>query len=405
MLRKLARATAIRIIFANPRQKLTAAFLIIALSLAYPTYSYAFGCSCGFSIAGAISQFAALLSTTIASKLAAAAAIASSIFQSTERVTSSIAAMVKGQAMHAQTISKTAVEAQERLAQARAAIETQRRTQEAAVRFSGEFGQGFQPCRIIMRQEQIARTQNEAPAEIRKNTSLLQAAPGRYAPRDEEENSLASANKLCCTADLAAKGFCDKPDDDNSSLDGACFNVQALLEESEVSDGKSEIKKTIINNLAGYANIAPREDAVKTPEGQAAASAKMGVDARRSPALVSLEALAFDTTAQAGSHASEHGDDAEGLSLDKRFEREAARYMGAGPEALEWARVMAQQETRGVLVELLKTKALDLAIMERQYKQYERIEAVLAGLTAQAAQSYAVNTQRLGAEASLVGAQ
>jgi hypothetical protein len=41
---------------------------------------------------------------------------------------------------------------------------------------------------------------------------------------------------------------------------------------------------------------------------------------------------------------------------------------------------MAAQNERGALVELLKIKALDLAIQEKQYRQYESMEAQLASL-------------------------
>jgi len=49
--------------------------------------------------------------------------------------------------------------------------------------------------------------------------------------------------------------------------------------------------------------------------------------------------------------------------------------------------VMSAQNERGALVELLKVKALDLAIQEKQYRQYERMEAQLAALVALEVQS------------------
>ena len=62
------------------------------------------------------------------------------------------------------------------------------------------------------------------------------------------------------------------------------------------------------------------------------------------------------------------------------FRNEVKRYSGNTAEYDSWARVMAAQNERGALVELLKIKALDLAIQEKQYRQYESMEAQLASL-------------------------
>ncbi len=43
---------------------------------------------------------------------------------------------------------------------------------------------------------------------------------------------------------------------------------------------------------------------------------------------------------------------------------------------------MAAQNDRGAMVELLKIKALDLSLQERQYRQWERMEAQLASAVA-----------------------
>ncbi|MEX5624826.1 hypothetical protein ABFV62_32390, partial [Pseudomonas syringae] len=62
------------------------------------------------------------------------------------------------------------------------------------------------------------------------------------------------------------------------------------------------------------------------------------------------------------------------------FRNEVKRYSGNTAEYDSWARVMAAQNERGALVELLKIKALDLAIQEKQYRQYGNMEAQLASL-------------------------
>ncbi len=70
------------------------------------------------------------------------------------------------------------------------------------------------------------------------------------------------------------------------------------------------------------------------------------------------------------------------MPLSKQYETEIKRYAGNTPEYQTWARVMAAQNDRGAMVELLKIKALDLSLQERQYRQWERMEAQLASAVA-----------------------
>ena len=77
----------------------------------------------------------------------------------------------------------------------------------------------------------------------------------------------------------------------------------------------------------------------------------------RSSALASLKQIQLETTSgQDGEHS--HGD----LPLSKQYETEIKRYAGNTPEYQNWSRVMAAQNDRGAMVELLKIKALDLSL-------------------------------------------
>ena len=64
------------------------------------------------------------------------------------------------------------------------------------------------------------------------------------------------------------------------------------------------------------------------------------------------------------------------------IKNEVNRYAGNSTEYEAWSRTMTSQNDRGALVELLKIKALELAIQAREYRQYEMMEAQLASLTA-----------------------
>jgi hypothetical protein len=73
--------------------------------------------------------------------------------------------------------------------------------------------------------------------------------------------------------------------------------------------------------------------------------------------------------------------------MSQLMSNEVKRYSGNSDDYTAWTKSLASQNERGVLVEVLKVKSLDLAQKARIYKQYETIEAQLASLTAMQAQA------------------
>ena len=67
------------------------------------------------------------------------------------------------------------------------------------------------------------------------------------------------------------------------------------------------------------------------------------------------------------------------------FEREVGKYAGNNVNYENWNKVMAAQNEHGVLIELLKVKSLNLALLSKQYRQQELMEAGLASLVASTA--------------------
>lgn len=377
------------------KQKIIVGAIVVAMGTTFYTPVYSACCDCAGSLGKIIATAAAKIAATVAAQAAAASAISIASFINSERIMSAYATLTKQEALVAQSVSETAVDAQNRYADAVAAIEAQRRTTQAAVQHSAEFGQGFQPCRVLAKQEQIAAAMADMPNRVRRDVTKMSAAPGRKAPREQEREAIRADNKFYCCNDWDDVGMCTPPD--NKELQCASINAGTMLKSCKEGDDMCNAKQAFINNLTGPATLATTEKASKSLEGQSLDRAKLTVDARYSPAMVSLAAIKADSTARSDGEAG----DPDGLSLDERFEQEALRYMGAGKDSLEWSRVMAQQEEHGLLIELLRAKALDLALMERQYRQYERIEAVLAGLTAQAGQSAADETERLARKANI----
>ncbi|OGQ72663.1 MAG: hypothetical protein A2W73_07865 [Deltaproteobacteria bacterium RIFCSPLOWO2_12_55_13] len=143
------------------------------------------------------------------------------------------------------------------------------------------------------------------------------------------------------------------------------------------ANGMLAAKISFINNMAGLPDGEVPQGGGGSEVAAAYQQAKIQKDAVRSSALASLKQIQLETTSgQDGEHG--HGD----LPLSKQYETEIKRYAGNTPEYQTWARVMAAQNDRGAMVELLKIKALDLSLQERQYRQWERMEAQLASAVA-----------------------
>ena len=158
------------------------------------------------------------------------------------------------------------------------------------------------------------------------------------------------------------------------SMPGADLTVATLFEPAMEGETLYEAKVGFVNNIAGLPDGPVPASAGKSSAAEDYALSKARKDALVSPALSSLKAIQLDYS---GVEGKETGSD---LPLAVHFRNEVKRYSGNTAEYDSWARVMAAQNERGALVELLKIKALDLAIQEKQYRQYESMEAQLASL-------------------------
>ncbi|MBR5950630.1 MAG: hypothetical protein IKZ87_04275 [Actinomycetaceae bacterium] len=382
----------------NKHKVIAGALLVVAGVSIHTRAQSACGCDWGYSIGTVAGKFISGMVSTATTQNIAGKAISAAAYLNSQRIISAYSIHAKSKAVAAQTMSKAIVDAQETFAHAISAIEAQQRTTQAAIDHSAEFGQGFQPCRVLSQQGQIADAMQGMPARIAKDVTKTSASPGRRAPREAEREAIDNANKFYCAPGWEQL-ICSAPSD--KSLQGASIKASTIFKPSKEGDDLSGAKDAFANNLAGTATKAMNKSAEKTVEGETVNMLQLGVHARTSPAQVSIAAIIADTTSRNDGHS----DDPDNLSLDERFEREAMRYMGAGEDSLEWARVMAQQEKHGLLIELLKTKALDLALMERQYRQYERMEAVLAALVAQAGQAAAAEVDAIGTYSNVSNAQ
>lgn len=319
--------------------------------------------------------FVAATSTLTAQITAMDVAMSAQLWFQSERLISAIAVMTKQKAVGANQIADGLRNTNQNVAVGLNALATAERVKRARFEYGGDFGQGYSPCYVFQGRLGIARSESDlngaAAASLRTN---LQAAPGRFAnPITAQKEMQIEHNQLFCTQDQAASGLCTAV----GALPGANLNVATLFKPSANEEPLSKAKSSFINFMAGLPDGVVPQGGGKSEVAASYQLAKLQKDAVRSSALASLTQIQLETTSGG------HGEHGEGdLPLSMQYATEVKRYAGNTPEYKSWSSVMAAQNDRGVLVELLKIKALDLTLQERQYRQWERMEATLASAVA-----------------------
>lgn len=302
-------------------------------------------------------------------------ALSAQLWYQSERLISAVAILTKQKAVGANQISDGLRNTNQNIAVGLGALATAERVKKARFEYGGDFGQGYSPCYVFQGRLGIARAESDlsgaAAAAVRTD---VQAAPGRFAnPITAQKEMQAEHEQLFCTQDQAASGLCKAV----GSLPGANLNVATLFKPTTGEESLATAKSSFINYMAGLPDGEVPKGGGSTQVAASYQLAKIQKDAVRSSAVASLKQIQLETTSGG------HGEHGEGdLPLSMQYEKEVKRYAGNTPEYQNWSRVMAAQNDRGVMVELLKVKALDLSLQERQYRQWERIESQLASVVA-----------------------
>lgn len=313
--------------------------------------------------------------STLAEKAAVWAAdawAAAQVELTSERYSSAVAVLTKQKAVAANQIADSSRTSAQQVANGLSILAQTERVKQARLNFGGEFGQGFSPCKVYSTRQVISSRDADMGTERRARvTSEVLAAPGRYVDPVQGQRALIQAHKDYCTKDQADSGLCTL-----GTMPGASLTVSTLFEPAMEGEKLYDAKVAFVNNVVGVPDGPVPTAAGMTPATAAYSLAKARKDALISPAIAALKEIQLDYSGVTGS---ETGKD---IPLAVHFRNEVKRYSGNSTEYDAWARVMAGQTERGALVELLKVKALDLAILEKQYRQYERMEAQLAALVA-----------------------
>lgn len=311
-----------------------------------------------------------------------------------QRINSAVAVLAKQKALVANQTADANRTAAQTTATALNALSQAQRVKEARFEYGAEFGQGYQPCAIYAGRNLMANRDAEMAEERRvRIMSELVAAPGRYSDPVQAEQNLAQEHRqYFCTSDQVKSGMCESV----GPMAGASVAAATLFQPVMEADSLYRAKVAFGNNLTGPPDAPVPAAAAGSPAGVAYALAKAQKDSLESPALASVKEIQLEYT---GVDAAHGGSD---IPMAVRLEREVQRYLGNTADYDSWTKAMAGQNTRGLMVELLKEKALDLVLLERQYRQYERMEANLATLVAGQLRN---DSQRTGAVAGQAAGQ
>jgi hypothetical protein len=300
-------------------------------------------------------------------------ALSAQLLLNGERMASALAVLTKQKAVAANQIAESSRNSAQMTATALGILSTSAAVKKASFDFSGALGQGFAPCDVRAKRDMIATRDAEMTDERSSRVlSEIDAAPGRYGDPIQAQRAQLAAHKQFCTQDQVDSGLCAAV----GALPGADLSVGSLFKPSMEGESMYAAKVAFVNNIVGVPNGVVPLGANNTPAAAAYSLAKSRKDAIISSALVSFKEIQLDYSGVTTDHGGKN------LPMALLFGDEVKRYFGNSVEHDKWRKAMVSQNERGAMVELLKIKALDLALQEKQFRQYERMEASLASLVA-----------------------
>jgi hypothetical protein len=325
------------------------------------------------------------------------AALSSELEMYSQRLVSAVAVLTKQKAIAANQIADANRTAAQMTAESLNVLAQTERVKQARFDYGGEFGQGYQPCAVYSQRNLMANREAELGEERRtRMLSEVVAGPGKYADPGQALSALAQDHRdNYCTQDEVDSGMCSQV----GTMAGKSVNAATLFEPVMESDQGYKAKVAFVNNVVPLPDAPVPTSAANTPAASAYVLAKAQKDALMSPALASFKEIQLDYSGIQSAH---NGAD---IPVAVRLNREVKRYFGNTAEYEAWNRTMAGQNTRGLLVESLKLKALDLVVLEKQYRQYERMEANLATLVAAEMRKQAERVDAAAMQASRQSAQ
>ncbi len=351
----------------NTKQKI----LIGAAASTTTSLSFAF-CFCWYSNESVTPFFVSATSSIVAAVTAVDASLSALSKVHNEYIMSAISILTKQKAISSNQVAQTTKESYQTTAAALNTLGQTQRATKARFDYGPEFGQGYNPCLVSATRSHISNDLLAEPAKIKQQIEQeVIAKPGNYVDKNKFiDETLVNYKKNYCSEEQKEAGLCE----DKGKYPTKAVNIASIFAPAEMSSQEHKVKVDFINHLVGVPDGLPPTNANDATTRNYILQ-KQQKDANLSPALYSLKGIQNDYVEKVG----------KGSSIAGMLEKETNRYMGVGEDGKYWAKSLVSQNHRGLMLELLKVKALDLSIQARQYEQQERIETNLAILVANAA--------------------
>ncbi len=304
-----------------------------------------------------------------------------------ERLKHAIAVMTKQKSYASNQIQNAHLLADKTKAESFKILEQAERVKQARLDYGIDFGQGYNPC-VVSGARKFMQNKIEQANEnnIQAVSAEITASPGNYAQKDVFiDRTLNNYQEKYCTKSQVEQGLCKKI----GHLAGESISFSSLFKPSESTATQNQNQNNNINHqpqhqakidfidqLAGTPDDPIPKEEANTANGRVYMQTKQQKDALTSPALYAFKNIQNEYVETQGA----------GSAIATMFAKESNRYMGVGEDGKAWSNTVAQQTQRGLLIELLKIKALDLTIQGKQFEQQDRIESSLAVLVAHTAQ-------------------
>ena len=300
-------------------------------------------------------------------------AVAAAYTTEREAVNSAMRVFVKQMSVSSNLLAENAVQT----AQSEAAVEQARLQKDRIIETNeriGPAGQGHKVCTVLSERMDVSKVSTNNSKEIPSLvSSTVYAAPGAYGdPHKIQKTMNEQHSEKYCTPEQAASGYCVKA----SEQAGWDLMTSTLFTPTVAGSNVYDAQNALINNMVGLPD-APIADSIKgSPTASNYLNLKQKKDAIVSPAINSLKSI------QAEFAGMETSDSSSKVSPIKAVDEQVKRYLGSGSEYQSWNQTLTSASEEGVMKEILQVQALDLHLLMRQYKQYEREEMLLAGIVA-----------------------
>lgn len=318
-------------------------------------------------------QFASIMVAFDAQMAAMDVAVGAAYVLENEQVNSAMRVMVKQMSVSSNLLAENAVQS----AQNEAAVEQARMQKDRIIETNerlGPQGQGHKVCTVLAERQEVAKVSTSNGKHIPSLvSSTVYAAPGAYGnPHDVQKKMNLDHSTNYCTPEQAASGYCAKASDEA----GWDLMTSTLFTPTTTDSSVFTAQNALINNMVGLPDAPISEKLKGSPTASNYLTLKQKKDAIVSPAINSLKAIQSEFTGM------ETPDSSSKVSPIKAVDDQIKRYLGSGDEYKSWNQTLTSASESGVMKEILQVQALDLHLLMRQYKQYEREEVLLAGIVA-----------------------